>query len=252
MDHHNSNDKPLANGDTPDNNADEIEQKHFERIVNSFRCYADHHKYRILKKIRFYEKMTPEQQQRLHAYRKQLDKIISRIDENAAVMHEIVHDSACMFQNRDHPISPELGTGVPDEWRSGTKPGPSDLEKTACVLRQIVREWSDAGFEERSQSFDVIIEAVERYCGSGSKGQTRILIPGAGLGRLPYEIAKRGYATQGNEFSMFMLIASNFILNRCKQRNAFCIYPFIHQTNNVLHSSHQLRSVTFPGESKNR
>lgn len=41
----------------------------------------------------------------------------------------------------------------------------------------------------------------------------RVLLPGAGLGRLALEIAAKGYAVQGNEFSYQMLFASNFILN---------------------------------------
>ena len=41
-----------------------------------------------------------------------------------------------------------------------------------------------------------------------------VLVPGAGLGRLAYEIAKQGYSCQGNEWSLFMLMASNFILNK--------------------------------------
>ena len=44
--------------------------------------------------------------------------------------------------------------------------------------------------------------------------QVQILVPGAGLGRLAFEIAKRGYSCQGNEFSLFMLFASNFVLNK--------------------------------------
>lgn len=42
----------------------------------------------------------------------------------------------------------------------------------------------------------------------------KVLVPGAGLGRLAYELAYRGYSCQGNEFSVFMLFASNFVLNR--------------------------------------
>lgn len=38
--------------------------------------------------------------------------------------------------------------------------------------------------------------------------------PGSGLGRLAYEIAKKGYISQGNEFSFFMLIAGSFLLNK--------------------------------------
>ena len=48
-----------------------------------------------------------------------------------------------------------------------------------------------------------------------------VLIPGAGLGRLAYEIARIGYTSQGNEFSMHMLFGSNFILN-------WYIHPLIH------------------------
>lgn len=44
--------------------------------------------------------------------------------------------------------------------------------------------------------------------------EVNILVPGAGLGRLAYELAKRGYTCQGNEFSLFMLFASNFVLNK--------------------------------------
>lgn len=46
-----------------------------------------------------------------------------------------------------------------------------------------------------------------------------VLVPGAGLGRLAWEIARLGYTCQGNEWSFFMLFSSNFILNRYK---TFC------------------------------
>lgn len=64
----------------------------------------------------------------------------------------------------------------------------------------------------------------------------KVLVPGTGLARLPYEVIQRGvcfnvdvrvfgatlkrssmagYTCQGNEFSHFMLLASYYILNRC-------------------------------------
>lgn len=49
---------------------------------------------------------------------------------------------------------------------------------------------------------------------SSKPSDVHILVPGAGLGRLAFEIAKRGYTCQGNEFSLFMLFASNFVLNK--------------------------------------
>lgn len=52
------------------------------------------------------------------------------------------------------------------------------------------------------------------YSSYSEAGKISILVPGAGLGRLAYELARLGYACQGNEFSMFMLLGSNFILNQ--------------------------------------
>lgn len=58
----------------------------------------------------------------------------------------------------------------------------------------------------------LIILRQNLYCSAPQ--DTKILVPGAGLGRLAFEIARRGYTCQGNEFSLFMLFASNFVLNR--------------------------------------
>lgn len=74
----------------------------------------------------------------------------------------------------------------------------------------------------------------------------KILVPGAGLGRLAFEFAKRGYHCQGNEFSYYMLITSNYFLNRVESVNQFELFPFIHQFSNVWEVADQLRAVKIP------
>lgn len=59
---------------------------------------------------------------------------------------------------------------------------------------------------------DVCILYIFFYVSDVSK--VSVLVPGAGLGRLAWEIARLGYTCQGNEWSFFMLFTSNFILNR--------------------------------------
>merc|ERR1712126_120049 len=73
-----------------------------------------------------------------------------------------------------------------------------------------------------------------------------VLVPGAGLGRLMYEIASKGFTCQGNEFSLYMLFASNYILNKCLHPESETIYPWVHNTCNVISNDDQLREVKIP------
>ena len=74
----------------------------------------------------------------------------------------------------------------------------------------------------------------------------KVLVPGAGLGRLAFEIADMGFECQGNEFSLFMLFVSNFILNKTKFRNCFTIYPWVHQVTNNKERGDAVRPAQFP------
>ena len=78
------------------------------------------------------------------------------------------------------------------------------------------------------------------------KDLVKVLVPGAGLGRLAWEIAHRGYECQGSEFSLYMLFTSNFLLNKCPSVDMFKIHPYIHEFCNNVSSKDQLREVTFP------
>jgi carnosine N-methyltransferase len=82
----------------------------------------------------------------------------------------------------------------------------------------------------REESYRPILNALEHLFGHFSaeeryhtpclglglltrRADIRVLVPGAGLGRIIYEIVKAGYAVQGNELEFSMLMASNLALN---------------------------------------
>jgi hypothetical protein len=50
------------------------------------------------------------------------------------------------------------------------------------------------------------------------RANVRVLVPGAGLGRIVYEIVRAGYQVEGNELEFSMLMASNLALNRFVRR----------------------------------
>ena len=92
-----------------------------------------------------------------------------------------------------------------------------DIEKIQSTLKQFVRDWSDTGKEERDASYSPILKELDRLHPieeGKSRSDIKILVPGAGLGRLAWDIAKKGFECQGNEFSLYMLFGSNFVLNR--------------------------------------
>jgi len=79
--------------------------------------------------------------------------------------------------------------------------------KSFVKFRRSIVHWSSDGNLEQ-----ILILLDNSSCSEA--GKISILVPGAGLGRLAYELARLGYVCQGNEFSMFMLLGSNFILNQ--------------------------------------
>ncbi|MCL7029290.1 hypothetical protein MKW94_010040 [Papaver nudicaule] len=123
----------------------------------------------------------------------------------------------------------------------------SDVDKVRCIIRNIVRDWASEGQCERDQCYKPILEELDRLFPSRSKDRPPCcLVPGAGLGRLALEISCLGFISQGNEFSYYMMICSNFILNNTEAVGEWTIYPWIHSNCNSLSDNDQLRPVSFP------
>ena len=127
-------------------------------------------------------------------------------------------------------------------------PSASNLSKTRSTLKQMVREWSAEGAQERDKIFKPIIEALVKYLGH-SVEPPLILCPGSGLGRLPYEIVKAGFSCQGNEFSYHMIIASSLLLNGGLPANSLTVYPYVLSRSNRETSDDIFRAVAVPDES---
>lgn len=124
-----------------------------------------------------------------------------------------------------------------------------DVDKVKSTLKQFVRDWSDRGAPERKAAYGSILDALERLFPHETfpvRAQVRLLFPGCGLGRLPWEAAMRGFSSQGNEFSLFMLLASHFVLNKTKARHEHAIYPWVGSMSNWRDSKDLLDEVRVP------
>eukprot|EP00042_Codosiga_hollandica_P045042 m.451952 g.451952 ORF g.451952 m.451952 type:complete len:458 (-) comp56923_c0_seq8:37-1410(-) len=122
-----------------------------------------------------------------------------------------------------------------------------DMDKVYTTIKQFARDWSAEGRAERDQCYGPILRAIEaRFATVPDKRAVTICIPGSGLGRLAFELASLGYCAQGNEWSAFMLMASNYVLNRCEGTHHTVLYPWAHMYCNNRSSQDQLRAVSIP------
>lgn len=120
-----------------------------------------------------------------------------------------------------------------------------DQDRVRTALRQMARDWSAAGADERDAAYRPLLEAVEARR-TRPAHTLRVLVPGAGLGRLAFDFAMRGYCAQGNEFSYFMLIPAHFLLNNTESVGEHVIYPYVHSTSNWRTAHDLLEGVRIP------
>lgn len=220
----------------------EEERTNFYNIIAAYKCYQTHSYYHINRKEAYLNSLPANHQDMLFKYRDHLQKIRYCIDQNHKVIKNIIQDADCLFHNETGNVRQTQKITIPPKVRF------QDVHKVQITLKQIFRDWSAEGFLEREQCYKPIIDEITDFFNLQKRRieEVKVLIPGAGLGRLIYEIAYRGYYCEGNEFSLFMLMASNFVLNRCVIENQCTFYPWIHQYVNNLSGSNQIEAITFP------
>ena len=127
-----------------------------------------------------------------------------------------------------------------------------DIIKMRSTLRLFIRDWAIDGIDERNSTYKPILNELKNYFKDKSKKDfengINVLVPGAGLGRLMYEIAKLGFKSQGNEFSYYMLLCSNYIFNNTTKENEFVIQPLIHSFSNIYNEEAPFKKVMIPDE----
>ncbi|KAK3788816.1 hypothetical protein RRG08_029263 [Elysia crispata] len=220
------------------------EREHFARVINSFKFYKLHSLKRLhLSKVS-YMNLNDQHKSRILGYMDNLETIQTCIVHNYEVIKLILQDCQFMFLNKDECISDADFERV--KKADCAPPTSEEMNKVKTTLRQIVRDWSEDGRAEREACYQPVMHAVLTRLGSRKPSDVKILVPGAGLGRLVFEFARLGYSCQGNDWSLHMLLASNFILNRCQERNSMVVYPWVHQYTNNLATKDQTRRCMFP------
>ncbi len=178
-----------------------------------------------------------------------LTAIDDAIDHNADLADEILRVGLASFGLEEKP-PPTTASNVDLNWQGKAKP--NDLSKAHSTIRQFYRDWSHEGFTlEVKPLLDTIWSDLSAHLpiigGPPSLcNAPDLLLPGAGLGRLVFELSRLGYNATGNEISYHQLLASNFILNCAQHADQYPIYPFANTFTNITSRQNQLKRHTIP------
>ncbi|KAJ3099775.1 Chromodomain-helicase-DNA-binding protein 1-like [Phlyctochytrium planicorne] len=238
--HDDDDDDVCLDEDGPNEEDRVSEEKAYNKVLRSFKGYRQHALQMNEKRRRDFEKIPERHRNMVPEYHRRLAMVDQRILTNAGFLESLLEGQG----NPDVPVY-----GVDGKPLNPEPVMESDMDKVRSTLKQFVRDWSAEGKEERDATYKPILDTLERYfkdVSEDERGDIAVLVPGAGLARLAYDIVKRGFTCQGNEFSFFMLLGSNFVLNRMTQPQTYEIFPWVHSFSNFISPEHQLRSVTIP------
>ncbi|KAH6603304.1 hypothetical protein Trco_008079 [Trichoderma cornu-damae] len=174
-----------------------------------------------------------------------LDKVDEAIDTNAGLARAILKSGLASFNALPPNSSGSDQPVMPREWAGIAKH--ADIDKARSTLRQFYRDWTAAGAGERAASYGPVMKALERERAKTPERRClKVLVPGAGLGRLVFELCRDGYEAEGNEISYHQLLASSYILNECGSPEQHTIFPWVHTFSNHTTRENHLRSYRVP------
>ena len=191
--------------------------------------------------------------------------------KDAAIRNQFFFDLILVHHGQPHSQQQQTTTeAVPVAAPTTDNPSPppaqkqpelasdEDISKLTSVLKSLVRDWSSEGKSERQQAYGPILHNVLTYLPNGATGISnsnmspakKICVPGSGVGRLAFELYCLGHEVQGNDFSTYMLLASDFILNNGGQikpvERPVNISPYLLESRNSHSFDDRTRSIQLP------
>ena len=224
---------------------DPEEYNHLRNIVSAFFNYQIDSLRDITRMERDFKSLSEDHLKRLSFnYTERLNKLKMAIWQNYSFLLKIADPYKNMFKLFKGKSGEILMEPLSVEVK--------DIIKMRSTLRLFTRDWAIEGLEERNSTYKPILEELKNFFEKRPKKDfeegINVLVPGAGLGRLMYEIAKLGFKSQGNEFSYYMLLCSNYIFNNTTKKNEFILQPFIHSFSNILDEETPFKKILIPDE----
>jgi len=208
--------------------------KRFLTALYSMENYINHNKFQTEAIIKDYSSMDPRYLSKLsYDYKKR----VARLNEAYKLNQSFLSTVASKYKP-DPSYSKDISQ--------------KEIENSAYyesqnlnwgVFMYISRDWTHERVKERENCYTPIITEVQKYVKAGSK----VFIPGSGLLRLGYDLAKLGYNIDANDFNCFNVILCDYIFNYSKKYQ-FSFQPLIRSFSNYLTEDQVFAKFSFPDE----
>lgn len=224
------------------------EERHFEHILRVFSSHAAHCERILAKYQRDYQALPADQQAALSAagYLNRIEKTQWCSRENQKFYDLVTAAHRQEAADAAAPPASQEGTQLAMQLPSVAL-SQTEADNLRSLLRQLMRDWSAEGAGERDAIYGPILKLLTEHFGGGDdRGEINVLVPGAGLGRLAYEISQAGFTCQGNEFSLLMLLVSELFLTHSLEIGSCTVYPFALPFSNTIQAADQFRPICVP------
>ena len=213
---------------------DKEEFKRFLVALNGMEKYSYHNRWQIDKIIYDYSNMDKRLLSKMtYDYNTRVKRLESGVELNQKFLSTIISK---------HNIDPSY-------YKQYNQKEIDDLAYNEygtlnyAVFMYIMRDWTKESKKERELNYNPIISEVKKYL----KPKSKILLPGAALLRLGYELAKNNYDVDANDFNFSNVLLCDYLFNYSK-KDQFEFQPLIRSFSNYLSEDTVFRKYTFPDE----
>jgi len=167
-----------------------------------------------------------------------LDKTCSEVD--VSFVDWIKHHDTLQFHNMNKKFFNDF-----DSYAGNSVPTIKYSESILKLLAALNRHWSVEGAELRDGGVALVMQAVKTFLEPIPGTISRIVIPGGGLCRVPFEIAQiaPSYHVEVLESDKLQYQLADFILNGISE---YELYPAIYTTSNWVEAKHRFQKMKIP------
>lgn len=169
-----------------------LEEEHFIRIIRAFSSFASNTQKSLKKYYGDYAALSERHCQLIPEYGEKLRRVEGATLENQKFYDAVIagHRNVLKLQDATNFVSKTddktISVNASDIVLTQT-----ESESLRSLLRQVMRDWSEEGAPERQATYNFLYTELDTEF-PNDRENVAVLVPGAGLGRLAYEISQKG------------------------------------------------------------